>query len=96
MRAPMASNATTELTRRSWLGTTLGLASGGFASLAWSALAAGADPADQAGTSTTQSKRESPSASHPTLKARAKRVIFLCMRGGPSHMETFDPKPKLT
>jgi hypothetical protein len=28
--------------------------------------------------------------------ARAKRVIFLCMRGGPSHMETFDPKPELT
>jgi len=28
--------------------------------------------------------------------AKAKRVIFLCMRGGPSHMETFDPKPELT
>ena len=27
--------------------------------------------------------------------AKAKRVIFLCMRGGPSHMETFDPKPML-
>jgi len=26
---------------------------------------------------------------------RAKRVIFLCMAGGPSHLETFDPKPKL-
>ena len=25
----------------------------------------------------------------------AKRVIFLCMRGGPSQMETFDYKPKL-
>lgn len=33
-------------------------------------------------------------ASH--FPARAKRVIFLCMRGGPSHMETFDPKPELT
>ena len=32
----------------------------------------------------------------PHFSARAKRVIFLCMRGGPSHMETFDPKPKLT
>ena len=32
----------------------------------------------------------------PMLQARAKRVIFLCMRGGPSHMETFDPKPRLT
>ena len=27
--------------------------------------------------------------------ARAKRVIFLCMRGGPSHVDTFDYKPKL-
>ena len=26
---------------------------------------------------------------------RAKRVIFLCMAGGPSHLETFDPKPAL-
>ena len=29
----------------------------------------------------------------PTV--RAKRVIFLCMSGGPSHLETFDYKPKL-
>lgn len=28
--------------------------------------------------------------------ARAKRVIFLSMRGGPSHVDTFDYKPKLT
>ena len=26
---------------------------------------------------------------------RAKRVIHLCMAGGPSHLETFDNKPKL-
>lgn len=26
---------------------------------------------------------------------QAKRVIFLCMAGGPSHLETFDYKPKL-
>jgi hypothetical protein len=29
------------------------------------------------------------------LPARAKRVIWLCMAGGPSHLETFDFKPKL-
>src|SRR5262245_14749203 len=29
---------------------------------------------------------------HP---ARAKRVIFLMMEGGPSHIDTFDPKPAL-
>jgi hypothetical protein len=32
----------------------------------------------------------------PHFAPKAKRVIFLCMRGGPSHMETFDPKPQLT
>ncbi len=35
-----------------------------------------------------------PKGSH--FPARAKRVIFLCMRGGPSHVDTFDYKPKLT
>ena len=44
-------------------------------------------------------------ASHRTLSggmlppalyaARAKRVIFLFMSGGPSHVDLFDPKPKL-
>jgi Protein of unknown function (DUF1501) len=29
------------------------------------------------------------------LRPRAKRVIWLSMAGGPSHLETFDPKPKL-
>ena len=32
-------------------------------------------------------------ASH--FPARAKRVIFLFMNGGPSHVDTFDPKPAL-
>jgi len=31
----------------------------------------------------------------PHFAAKAKRVIFLCMAGGPSHLETFDDKPKL-
>ena len=31
----------------------------------------------------------------PELPARVKRVIFLCMAGGPSHLETFDYKPQL-
>lgn len=30
------------------------------------------------------------------LPAKAKRCIFLYMEGGPSHIDTFDPKPKLT
>src|SRR5512146_1592521 len=31
----------------------------------------------------------------PRTPAKAKRVIWLTMAGGPSHLETFDPKPKL-
>lgn len=31
----------------------------------------------------------------PHLPPRIKRVIFLCMAGGPSHLETFDYKPEL-
>jgi hypothetical protein len=31
----------------------------------------------------------------PHFPARAKRVIFLFMNGGPSHVDTFDPKPEL-
>ncbi|WDI39951.1 DUF1501 domain-containing protein [Bremerella sp. P1] len=31
----------------------------------------------------------------PNLPQKVKRVIFLCMAGGPSHLETFDYKPKL-
>src|SRR6266436_3262129 len=31
----------------------------------------------------------------PHFPARAKRVIFLCMEGGPAHLDTFDYKPKL-
>lgn len=32
----------------------------------------------------------------PHFPPTAKRVIFLCMRGAPSHVDTFDYKPKLT
>src|SRR5215475_13315642 len=31
----------------------------------------------------------------PQFPARAKRLIFLFMSGGPSHVDTFDPKPCL-
>lgn len=31
----------------------------------------------------------------PHTPVKAKRVIFLCMAGGPSHLETFDWKPQL-
>jgi len=32
----------------------------------------------------------------PMTPAKAKNVIMLFMEGGPGHMDTFDPKPKLT
>src|SRR5437870_2301335 len=32
----------------------------------------------------------------PMFPAKAKRVIFLYMSGGVSHVDTFDPKPRLT
>ncbi len=32
----------------------------------------------------------------PPLPAKAKNVIHLFMNGGPSHVDTFDPKPQLT
>src|SRR5437016_3316177 len=31
----------------------------------------------------------------PMVAAKAKACIFLLMEGGPSHLDTFDPKPKL-
>jgi hypothetical protein len=31
----------------------------------------------------------------PLFRPRAKRVIFLFMKGGPSHIDTFEPKPML-
>lgn len=54
-----------------------------------------------AGLSTLQSRSahaaaESPLASkEPHFPGTAKRVIFLCMQGGPSHLDTFDYKPQL-
>ena len=41
-------------------------------------------------------RRDDPLAPRPTHhKARAKNVIFLFMDGGPSQVDTFDPKPRL-
>ena len=40
-------------------------------------------------------RRNPLAAKEPPLRPRAKRVIFLFMHGGPSHLDTFDPKPLL-
>ncbi|MCC6507907.1 MAG: DUF1501 domain-containing protein [Pirellulaceae bacterium] len=57
-----------------------------------SELAAGDNPAAQA-----HSQMADPLApKQPHFAAKAKRVIFLFMTGGVSHIDTFDPKPLLT
>ncbi len=71
-----------DLSRRSLLKTT----SCGFGYLAFSALA----------TEAAAKEYKNPLAPKPThFTPRAKRVIFMCMRGGPSHVDTFDYKPML-
>ena len=72
-------------TRRDILRTT----ANGFGYLALAALA------------TRASRQEAAAAGPLAVKpshfpARAKHVIFLCMQGGPSHVDTFDHKPRLT
>jgi hypothetical protein len=67
--------------RRSMLQTT----SCGFGSLALNALCSEQVSAASSGGLQTRT---------PALAARAKRVIFLCMGGGPAHMDTFDYKPQ--
>ncbi|MBL9153432.1 MAG: DUF1501 domain-containing protein [Verrucomicrobiales bacterium] len=73
------------LQRRAFLGQTgLGVGAAALSSLLGRDLATAATPRPTAGLP-----------GFPHFKARAKRVIFLCMAGGPSHLETFDYKPKL-
>ncbi len=49
-----------------------------------------------AGLSTWAAEKNNPLAPRkPHFPARAKHVIFLCMEGAPSHVDTFDYKPKL-
>ena len=63
-------------------------AGNGFGALALAAMLAEEARADP--------KAVNPLAPRPApLPAKAKAVIFLYMVGGPSHMETFDPKPEL-
>ncbi len=75
-------NSPSPFSRRQFLQTT----SSGFGYLAFSALSSWAAEA-----------AHSPLAPKPPHFApRAKRVIFLFMPGAPSHVDTFDYKPKLT
>jgi len=73
------------ITRRTLLKTT----GSGFAYLAFAALA----HQEAVRAADTAANPLAPKAVH--FPARAKRVIFLCMEGAPSHVDTFDYKPKL-
>jgi Protein of unknown function (DUF1501) len=74
-------------TRRDFLRT----AGGGFGLLALAALLA-----DQGLLAAEEPTPANPLAPRkPHHAPRAQRVIFLFMSGGPSHLETFDPKPEL-
>jgi hypothetical protein len=73
--------------RRDFLAT----AGGGIGALALAALAAAQLPA--APPSATADRPLVPRPAH--FRARAKRVIWLFMHGGPSHVDLFDPKPDL-
>src|SRR6185503_9709464 len=57
----------------------------GFGYLAFASLAQAAAAKDSGGLA----------ARAPHFAPRAKRVIFLCMNGGPSHVDLFDYKPEL-
>ncbi len=51
---------------------------------------------DTASAAATRADSENPFAPKaPHFPAKAKNVIFLFMHGGPSHLDTFDPKPLL-
>jgi len=68
--------------------------SSGFGYLAFSALNTWA--AEQSAIRNPQSAMAGPLAPrNPHFAARAKHVIFLCMQGGPSHVDMLDYKPKL-
>ena len=69
-------------------------ASAGFGYLAFAGLSTAA--ARDAETGPGKAGSSNPlAAKDPHFPARAKRVIFLCMQGGPSHVDTFDYKPEL-
>src|SRR4051812_4694073 len=67
-------------------------AGGGFGALALSALAAEEGRASEL----PRANGDPLAPKEPEFPATAKRVIFLFMVGGPSHVDLFDPKPELT
>ncbi len=69
--------------------------SAGFGYLAFSGLSTQLAAQQAAGSPAEPVSSNPLSPRAPHFAARAKRVIFLCMQGGPSHVDTFDYKPQL-
>src|SRR5262249_3498545 len=67
----------------------------GLGSLGLAALLAGEQEAAAAAPPAPGGKAGPLAPKRPHFKARAKRVIHLFMNGGPSQVDTFDPKPAL-
>ena len=81
------------MTRRQMLGRM----GSGFAALGLSGLMANEGMLAPANASPGPGSNINPLAPKmPHFPAKAKRVIFLFMNGGPSQVDTFDPKPELT
>ncbi len=68
----------------------------GFGMMALAGLAAQESQAAPATAPTAEPAAHPLAARKPHYAPRAKRVIFLFMHGGPSQVDTFDPKPLLT
>lgn len=68
----------------------------GFGGLAMNALLGTESLANTAALQSASTPPGPQAAKLPMLNARAKRIVFLFMKGGPSHVDTFDPKPALT
>ncbi|QOV91023.1 DUF1501 domain-containing protein [Humisphaera borealis] len=75
--------------------TFLGQAARGVGALALSSIAGRDALAAATGASAPKLDRWPGVLQNLHIPPKAKRVIWLCMAGGPSHLETFDPKPKL-
>src|SRR5215208_524635 len=85
----MSASGLNSLTRRAFLGR----AASGIGSLALASLL---NPSLLRGAAASPSTGRWPGVVNPLhLPPKVKRVIWLCMAGGPSHLETFDYKPRL-
>jgi len=91
MTSGHSDQTTSALTRRA----ALQQAACGFGGLALASLCAGS-PGNASERAAQLVTGQHPSAAkRPHLQPRAKRIIFLFMQGGPSHVDSFDYKPAL-